>query len=76
MSTDAIEVEWPSPDKVRALRLRAGLTQAEAAELVGLGAHTRWSAYESGRFRCEPLRWFFFLLMTDQHPTHRLTPRA
>lgn len=75
MSADTIECEIPSADKVRALRLRAELTQGQAAGLVGLGAAPRWNDYEAGRRRMDAVRWFVFLLLTDQHPTHQLTPR-
>jgi transcriptional regulator with XRE-family HTH domain len=75
MSTGTIDCEWPIAQKVRALRLAAGLTQREAAELVGLGAPARWSDYESGRHQIDAIRWLVFLLLTDQHPTHRLAAR-
>ena len=75
MSSDTIECETPSADKVRAYRLRASLTQGQAAALVGLGAPSRWNDYEAGRHLVDPIRWLVFLLLTDQHPTHQLTPR-
>jgi hypothetical protein len=76
MILDAIECEWPSPDKIRAFRLRAALTQKQAALLVGLGQPSRWNDYERGRTQLDAIRWLVFLLMTDQHPTHRLTQRS
>jgi hypothetical protein len=76
MTASAIECEWPTAEKVRALRLRADLTQGQAAELVGLGAPARWCDYEAGRNQIDWIRWLVFLLLTNQHPTHRLTPRA
>ena len=75
MSADTISCETPSPDKVRAYRLRVLLTQAQAAELVGLGAAARWNEYERGRQPVDPIRWLVFLLLTNQHPTHQLTSR-
>jgi transcriptional regulator with XRE-family HTH domain len=72
---DAIAIEWPSAEKIRTLRLRAELTQREAAELVCLGAPARWNDYEAGRTQLDAIRWLAFLLLTDQHPTHRLTAR-
>lgn len=76
MAADTIECETPSAAKVRALRLRADLTQREAAALVGLGAAARWSDYEAGRHLVDPIRWLVFLLLTNQHPTHQLTARS
>jgi len=76
MIVDAITVEWPTPDQVRAYRVRAGITQGQAAALVGLGSPSRWNNYAAGRTQLEAVRWLVFLLMTDQHPTHRLTQRS
>jgi hypothetical protein len=73
---DAIECEWPSADKVRALRLRMLLTQRQAATLVGLGSSARWCDYEAGRKQIDSMRWLVFQLLTDQHPTHQLKPRG
>lgn len=72
--------DFPSPANVRAARLAAGQTQAEAAALVGLGGGIRWAEYErdsesqSSR-RIDPARWQLYLLMTDQHPDYRLARR-
>jgi len=71
-----IECEWPSADKVRAFRLRAGITQGQAAALVGLGAAARWCDYETGRHQLDAVRWLVFLLLTEQHPTYVISPRS
>lgn len=52
------------PAELRTLRLAAGLTQAAAAALVGLGARTRWSEYESGRRPIPAHRLELFRLKT------------
>lgn len=57
----------PAPDHIRAARDRAGLTQAEAAELVHLGSAVRWSEYERGAQAIDTARWELFLIKTGQH---------
>lgn len=56
-----------APDQVRAARLRAGLTQEQAAYLVHLSSAVRWSEYERGVRQIDPARWELFLLLTNQH---------
>jgi hypothetical protein len=51
------------------------LTQAQAAESVGLGAPERWAEYENGARSPDAARWALFLLLADQHPTHKLSRR-
>lgn len=60
-----------TPERIRAARTAADLTQTAAGELVG-GTLRTWQDWESGA-RAMPLpAWELFLLRTDQHPTHRL----
>lgn len=58
----------PTAERILAARLAAGVSQAEAARLVGLGKATRWSEHERGVTRIDPARWALFLLATGQHP--------
>jgi DNA-binding XRE family transcriptional regulator len=61
---------------VREYRLRAGLSQAAAAQLVQLRDKSRWSEYERGVETIDAARWELFLLLTGQHPHWApLTPR-
>lgn len=64
-------IKQPDAKEVRAARLAAGLTQAEAAELVHLGSHVRWSEYERGAENIGPQTWHLFLLLTRQVPLPR-----
>jgi hypothetical protein len=74
----------PTPDKVRAARERAGLTQTQAASLISTSeqkAYRTWQNYEtpvsSSDHRPIPLSvWELFLLLTDQHPMLALRARA
>ena len=65
-------IERPTSAELLAARLAAGLTQADAAALCGLGSAQRWSEYERGEGRIDLARWALFLLAVGQHPTARL----
>lgn len=61
----------PTPDEVRAARLAAGLTQAQAAELVHYGRALRWSDLECGRHAVPAAVWELFQIKTGTHPAFR-----
>ena len=62
---------------------KAGLSQTEASQLVtdaGIKGYRTWQRYEaplgSTDNRAIPIGlWELFLLLTDQHPTHRMVSR-
>ena len=64
-------VALPTPDEMRVTRERAGLSQAQAADLVHLGAAKRWSEYERGVATIDPARWELFLIKCDLHPDYK-----
>jgi hypothetical protein len=75
----------PTPEQIRAARKRARMSQTQAAQLIsgdaGAKGYRTWQRYEapldSNDHRDIPIRlWELFLLLTDQHPTHRLTRRT
>jgi hypothetical protein len=84
--TPLTRLELPAPDglRLKSARLAAGLSQVEAAELMGYpvqpgsrgGLQSRtWQALESAtdaRHMPGPV-FALFLLLTQQHPTHALT---
>jgi transcriptional regulator with XRE-family HTH domain len=55
-----------TPEQIRAARKAAGLTQAQAAKLIGLGSQTRWSEYEHGVRTMRVQSWRLFRLLTGQ----------
>ncbi len=55
--------EQPTSQQVRERRTRAGLTQTEAAELLGVNERT-WQYWESGLYRMRPALWELFVLKT------------
>ena len=55
-------MQRPTPEKITAARVAAGLTQKEAAELVHLGTPGRWAEYESGVRNIDTARWELFQL--------------
>lgn len=50
----------PSPKEIRSARERAGLTQQEAAELLGVDRVT-WARYEGGTREMMPVLWAYWL---------------
>lgn len=82
----AIDMPVPSGDQLKAARTAAGLSQAQAAELMGYplqtgsrgGVQSRtWQALESTsdeRNMQGPV-FAMFLLLTGQHPAFELTAR-
>lgn len=75
MQTPLIELPPPTVEQIAAARHAVGLSQAQAAELVGLGDKARWAEYERGARAPDAARWALFLLATDQHPTLQICPR-
>jgi hypothetical protein len=87
--TSPLQLDMPAPtgQQLKAARLAAGLNQAQAATLMGYalqsgsrgGLQSRtWQALESPtdeRNMQGPV-FAMFLLLTGQHPTHRLTPHT
>ena len=62
----------PTPDDVRAARLSAGHTQAEAAELVGY--HTRsWQKFEAGEKAMRPASFELYTILTRRTHKERKT---
>jgi len=69
---------------VRAARVVAGLSQTAAAQLVsdaGKKGYRTWQRYEAPTDSPDHREipnglWELFLLLTDQHPTHRLVAQA
>lgn len=84
MKPIAERISPPIPDEVRQARRAAGLTQAQAAQLVAVSherAERTWQNYEAAvgkaAHRDIPLAaWELFLLMTGQHPTLKVQPRT
>jgi len=51
----------PTPKKIKAARKKAGLTQTEAAELIGAAMRT-WQDWESGARNMPIAKWELWLL--------------
>ena len=56
----------PTPSQVLAARVKAGLSQSQAAKLVGLSSRNRFSEYENGRVQMSGPVWELFLIKTGQ----------
>jgi hypothetical protein len=76
-------VDQPTPDDVRQAREKSNLTQAQAAELVSaakMAPYKTWAGYETPEgqqnHRAIPLStWELFLLLTNQHPSLKLSKK-
>lgn len=65
----------PTKEQVKEARLKAGLTQKQAAEVLKI-PHTRtWQYWEAGTNAMSESDYELFLLLTDQHPVYRLAKR-
>lgn len=61
----------PTPAVLRAIRIKAGLTKAEAAHIIGLnGRSASWHQYELGRYAIPDARWVVFVraLSSGRYP--------
>lgn len=54
-----------TPDNIRSARLAAGLSQAEAGELI-LSSKRTWENWEQGRVKMHPGLFDYFLIKTKQ----------
>lgn len=68
-------IPQPDPEQIKAARLAAGLTQLQAANLVGSASFQTWNYWESGKRSIPADSWALFMLATDQHPALRLAKR-
>lgn len=82
-----LQMPAPSGEQLKAARLAAGLSQAQAAELMGYplqtgsrgGVQSRtWQALESpgNERQMQGPAFAMFLLLTGLHPDYQLTSRA
>lgn len=60
----------PHPRDIRSVRQAAGITQAQAAQLVHLGSGSRWSEFESGSKTIDMARWELLLVKLGKHPDY------
>ncbi len=53
------KLQAPTTAQIRAVRVAAGLTQAEAAEMCQAGLRT-WHGWENGDSQMHPIFWAWF----------------
>ena len=63
---EVVEVLIPSKEQVRSARDAAGLTQAQAAEIVYVTSHA-WHYWEKGKRAMPAGLWELFLIKTEVH---------
>jgi putative transcriptional regulator len=57
-----VKTAAPTPEEIKAARVAAGLTQAEAAALVHRKEYRRWNEWENGRVPMPAAEWELFNL--------------
>ena len=57
----------PTPEQVKALREKAGLSQSALAKLIGLSSQQLINDYENGKKSPNAQTWTLMLLATSQH---------
>ena len=62
----------PTAEEVKALRLIAGLSGSQFAELISLSNRQLISDYENDRKTPSAQTWTLMLLATNQHPNFEL----
>lgn len=62
----------PTPEQVKAMREKAGLSQTAFAELIGLSNRQLIGDYETGKKTPNAQTWTLMLLATNQHPSFEL----
>jgi transcriptional regulator with XRE-family HTH domain len=65
----------PTKEQVKEARLKAGLTQKQAAEVLKIQNDSHWRRWELGGSNMSENDYELFLLLTDQHPVYRLAKR-
>ncbi len=75
-------ITLPEPEEIRRVREECGLTQTQACNMVLTGNRYRnWGGYETPDksspyyHEIHPAAWELFLLLTDRHPTLKLSKR-
>jgi DNA-binding transcriptional regulator YiaG len=54
----------PTPEQVKQARVKAGLTQQKAADLINCGIRS-WQKWEAGDRKMHPAMWELFLIKTE-----------
>lgn len=62
----------PTPEQVKALREKVGLSQTAFAELICLSNRQLIGDYETGKKTPSAQTWTLMLLATNQHPSFEL----
>lgn len=58
------ELKQPTPAEIKEMRLRSGLTQQKAAEMVHRADGSRWREWEGGKYEIDLAVWELFLVKT------------
>lgn len=70
-----MKITLPAPEPADVIAARGAMSQADAAALIG-ASRDGWAKWESAARQMPVSAWTLFLLVTDQHPSHRLGKRS
>ena len=70
----SMPIDEPTADNISLLRSRAGLTQTQAAAMVGLEGFQQWSKWERGLETMPQALWELFLVKCGSHPHYMPRP--
>jgi transcriptional regulator with XRE-family HTH domain len=68
--------DQPTPAAIRRLRLAAGLTMQQVADMLGLSGTARVAEYEAGRVNMSAGLWALLQLACGVHSQYKLIRRA
>lgn len=60
----SITLERPTPEQIEMIRMAAGLTQQQAAEVVHRKDGARWREWSGGKYAIDMAVWELFLIKT------------
>lgn len=69
------DLQAPDGSELAELRMRCGLTQTAAGQLIGINGNA-WSRYERGDRRMPAATWACLLLTLGMHPRLTVTTRG
>lgn len=69
------DLQAPDGSELAELRMRCGLTQSAAGQLIGINGNA-WSRYERGDRRMPAATWACLLLTLELHPALQVVQRT
>lgn len=68
------ELKTPTPQEIKEARMASGLTQQQAAQVIGRATNMSWSRPERGEGEMDAAAFAYFQLVTGQRRLERIKP--